>query len=82
MCGMGVHVPQGEGAVSGLCPHWPIGFNGVFLRQTYSTRTSKVDGIFVRIIYRCDLGFVGFPKIQSGSSSMLGLARNLQKCNS
>jgi len=27
----GVHVPQGEGAVSGVvCPQWPIGFNGAF----------------------------------------------------
>ena len=31
---MGVHMAQGEGVVFGVvCPHWPIGFNGLIFKS-------------------------------------------------
>jgi len=58
----GVHVPQGEGAVSGMVSgifrHLrPIRLNG---RNDvlYSTRMCKIDNISVRTIYRWNLSFI------------------------
>jgi len=78
-----VYMPQGEKTVSGVVfPHWPIGFNGIFLTQMYSTHAWKVDCISVCAIYHWNLSFIGCPKIQSRLRSMLEFVRNWQKCNS
>jgi len=38
----GVHVQQGKGAVSTVfCPHWPIGFNGVFCNRNIFDSCTK-----------------------------------------
>jgi len=34
----GQRASRGRQVSEVVSPHWPIGFNGVFLRKTYSTR--------------------------------------------
>ena len=61
------------------CSHfWEVYF---FRKEMHSTRTRKVNSISVRTRYRWNLRFMGFPRIQSSSRSMLGFVRNLLKRN-
>jgi len=78
--GMGVHVPQGEGTGSGIvCPHWPIWLQWrIFKRNVFDSCVKSWQ------YFRMDNTSLEstFPTKQSSSRSMLGFARNLQKCNS
>ena len=71
-------MPQGKEEVLGSLA--PIGLNGVFLTEMYSTRTWKVNNISVWTIYGWKCLFIGFLKTQSVTKSKLGFMRNLQKC--
>jgi len=64
---VGQHASRGRGHFWGFWPHWPIGFNGIFLTVMYSTRARKLDSISIRTIYRWNLRFIGFPKTHSSS---------------
>jgi len=84
---MGVHVPQGEGAVLGdyrhLRPHWFEWAEWRIIRtEMYSTCTRKVNNISIRTIHHWNLRFIGFPRMYSSSRSMLGFESNWRKCNS
>jgi len=52
-----------------------------FLTEMFSTRAWKVDSISIWTRCRRNLCFIGFLKTRSNLRSMLGFARNLQKCN-
>jgi len=83
--GMGIldgnpHASRERCVFLGFSP--PLVWMVYFKTEMYSTRARKVDNISVQTMYCWNLHFIGFPKIQLSSRSLLGFTRNMQKCNS